>query len=313
MTLGKVVALCGGVGGARLAHGLAQVIAPEQLTAIVNVGDDFTHLGMRICPDLDTVLYTLAGRENSEAGWGRSDESWAFLETLEQLGGDAWFRLGDRDTALHIWRTEKLREGLRLTEATSGLAAAFGVKARLLPATDDTIATLCATSEGVLPFQEYFVRRRCEPTLKGLTYSGAEQAQLTPEVRTALADPHLSAVVLCPSNPYLSIEPILAIPGMREALRAISCPRIAVSPIIGGRAVKGPLAKIMSEYGQDVTAEAVARHYAGLIDLFVCDPADADFRMSGVALHGCDVMMRDAVGRGRLAREVLSLVGGGRG
>ena len=311
MTPGKIIALCGGVGGARMAHGLAQVVGPENLTCIVNVGDDFTRLGLRICTDLDTVLYTLSELENPVTGWGRRDETWTFMEALAQAGGEDWFNLGDGDLATHVLRTEALIQGERLTVVMARLARALGAGARILPVTDDRLATRCDTSEGQLPFQEYFVRRRCEPTLHGLSFDGAAAARMTEEVSAALADPGLAALVICPSNPFLSIDPILAVPGLREAIEALACPRIAISPIVGGKAVKGPLAKIMAERGQAVSAEAVARHYAGLADVFLADPADAGFALPGLTVRACDVMMRDTAGRARLAREALACLSEG--
>ncbi|WP_205648705.1 2-phospho-L-lactate transferase [Acuticoccus kandeliae] len=308
MSGGRVIVLCGGVGGARMAGGLAAALGPGRLTAIVNVGDDFTHVGLRISPDLDTVLYTLSNLEDPAKGWGRRDETWSFMAALAAAGGPAWFQLGDKDLATHVLRTEALARGERLTAITARLAEALGAGARLLPATDDPLATLCETDEGPMPFQDYFVRRRCEPALRALSFAGADAARLSPEVEAALADPDLAALVIAPSNPYLSLDPILAIPGMRAAIEGLKCPRIAVSPIIGNKAVKGPLAKIMAERGLGVTAETVARHYEGLVDVFLADPADAGFSVPGIAVHACDVMMADRAGRARLAREALAAV-----
>jgi LPPG:FO 2-phospho-L-lactate transferase len=247
---------------------------PENLLVVVNTGDDFEHLGMSISPDIDTVAYTLAGLANREVGWGRHDETWSFMETMEALGGDTWFRLGDRDMALHVERTRRLRNGESLSVVTADLCRRMGVGPRVVPMTDDPVRTRLLTDLGWLDFQEYFVRRRCEPVVSQLQFQGAGAAKPHPEFVAALADPSLEAVVICPSNPFISVEPILAIPGVREALLACKAPIIAVSPIIAGRAVKGPTAKMMTELGLDPSAGTVAQRYAELLDGYVIDNAD---------------------------------------
>ncbi len=269
-----VLALCGGIGGAKLALGLYRHLAPGALSVAVNTGDDFEHLGLRISPDIDTVLYTLSGTVNPETGWGRADETWTFMAALEALGGETWFRLGDGDLALHVERTRRLVAGESLSEVCAAFARRFGLDARILPMTDDPLRTVVHTPDGPLPFQHYVVRECCEPRVTGVTFAGAEAARPNPEILRALADPALAAVVFCPSNPYLSIDPILAVPGMRIALGACPAPVVAVSPVVGGRAVKGPTAKIMAELGVPVTNAAVAAHYEGLIDGLVLDRAD---------------------------------------
>ncbi|MEC9369326.1 MAG: 2-phospho-L-lactate transferase [Pseudomonadota bacterium] len=272
---GHVVALCGGIGGAKLALGLSHAVPGEQLVIAVNTGDDFEHLGLHISPDIDTVVYTLAGIVNTESGWGRAEESWCFMEALAMLGGEAWFRLGDKDLATHVERTRRLRAGESLSTVTAGIRKRLGVKACVLPMSDDPVRTTVETGEGVLPFQHYFVRRRCEPEVRAVFYAGADAARLQPDIAHALASPHLWAVILCPSNPYLSLGPMLAIPGMREALTRSAAPVIAVTPLVGGQAVKGPMAKIMNELGIDRTPASIAGFYDGLIDGFILDRADA--------------------------------------
>ena len=270
-----ILALAGGVGGAKLAAGLQSALdRPEDLLTVVNTGDDFEHLGLTICPDLDTVMYTLSGRANPETGWGLAGETWHFLEALGALGGEDWFRLGDRDLATHVERTRRLRSGETLSEVTSDLAARLGVRSWIAPMSDDPVRTVVETPDGDLPFQEYFVRRRCEPAVRGLRYEGAPAARMSAAFEAALTDPALEAVVVCPSNPYLSVDPILAVPGVRAALARCPAPVVAVSPIVGGRAIKGPAAKIMEELGVEVSAAAVAARYRALLDGFVLDETD---------------------------------------
>ena len=269
-----IIALSGGVGGAKLALGLSRIMPPQDLLVVVNTGDDFEHLGLSISPDIDTVAYTLSGLANRELGWGRHDETWSFMETMEALGGDTWFRLGDRDMALHVERTRRLRSGESLSAVTADLCRRMGVASRVVPMTNDPVRTRLLTDLGWLDFQEYFVHRRCEPVVSQLQFQGAGAAKPHPEFIAALADTSLEAVVICPSNPFISVEPILAIPGVREALIACRAPIIAVSPIIAGRAVKGPTAKMMTELGLDPSAGTVAQRYANLLDGYVIDHAD---------------------------------------
>jgi LPPG:FO 2-phospho-L-lactate transferase len=269
-----IIALSGGVGGAKLALGLSRIMPHEDLLVVVNTGDDFEHLGLSISPDIDTVAYTLAGLANRELGWGRHDETWSFMETMEALGGQTWFRLGDRDLALHVERTRRLKAGESLSLVTADLCRRMGVGPAVVPMTDDPVRTRLLTDLGWLDFQEYFVHRRCEPVVSELQFQGAGAARPHPRFIAALADPSLDAVVICPSNPFISVEPILAIPGVREALTLCKAPIIAVSPIIAGRAVKGPTAKMMTELGLDPSAGTVAQRYADLLDGYVIDHAD---------------------------------------
>jgi len=302
----RVVALSGGVGGAKLALGLYRVLPPGTLTVLVNTGDDFEHLGLRICPDLDTTLYTLAGLADPERGWGRKDETWNFMETLAVVGGDTWFRLGDRDLALHLERTCRLAEGASLSAVIEEVSPRLGICATVVPVTDDPVRTEVETEDGVLPFQEYFVRRRCEPRVLKFHYAGAARARLSPGARRALADgPDL--IVICPSNPFLSIDPQLAIPALRPALRASGAPVIAVTPIIGGEAVKGPTAKIMRELGLALTPAVIARHYADVINGFVADARDEGGGVEfGCAVTFTNTLMRSLEDRECLARAVLA-------
>ena len=312
-----ILALAGGVGGAKLAAGLqAALDSPRDLLTVVNTGDDFEHMGLSICPDLDTVMYTLSGRANPETGWGLAGESWSFLEALGALGGEDWFRLGDRDLATHVERTRRLRGGEPLSQVTVDLAARLGVPSRIAPMSDDPVRTVVETPDGDLPFQEYFVRRRCEPAVRGLRFEGASAARMSAAFEAALADPALDAVVVCPSNPYLSIDPILAVPGVRAALAGCAAPVVAVSPIVGGRAIKGPAAKIMEELGVEVSAAAVAARYRDLLDGFVLDETDRALAAAIESEGGAgaraplrvtveQTVMRTGEDRTRLAARVL--------
>ncbi|WP_119459983.1 2-phospho-L-lactate transferase [Rhodospirillaceae bacterium SYSU D60014] len=304
---GQVLALCGGVGGAKLALGLYRVLGPDRLTLVVNTGDDFEHLGLHISPDLDTVTYTLAGLSNTELGWGRANETWTFMAAVEALGGESWFRLGDGDLATHVERTRRLRAGESLTAIAGDFAARLGIRARLLPMTDDPVRTVVHTADGALPFQHYFVRLRCAPVATGFSFEGAAEAKASPDVLQALADPDLRAVVLCPSNPYLSIDPILALPDIRSALLRCAAPVVAVSPIVGGRAVKGPTAKIMAELGIPASSAAVADHYRGLLDGLVLDRADAsEAAHLDLPIELTGTVMSSLQDRERLAKTVLA-------
>ncbi|WP_137391555.1 2-phospho-L-lactate transferase [Rhodoligotrophos defluvii] len=306
----KVIALSGGVGGSKLVEGFARTCRPGELLVIANTGDDFTHLGLHISPDIDTVIYTCTGRSNPQTGWGQDGETWSFMDMLHILGGPDWFKLGDRDLAMHVWRTHRLSQGASLTAVTQELAERCGLTFPLLPMSDDPVRTVVETTEGLLPMQRYFVERRCAPVVTGLLYEGAETARPNPTLMANLQDPELEAIVICPSNPFLSIDPILALPGLRQALRNAPAPVVAVTPIIGGRAIKGPTAKMMAELGLPVDAAAVARHYAGLIDLFVLDEQDAyltgEVAAAGIKPFPAETMMHDTADRIALAKAVLN-------
>ncbi|MGH7088473.1 MAG: 2-phospho-L-lactate transferase [Stellaceae bacterium] len=306
----RVVALSGGVGGAKLVLGLDRILPPGALLVVANTGDDFEHLGLKISPDLDTLLYALAGLDNEATGWGRRDESWSCMAALEALGGETWFRLGDRDLAMHLERTRRLATGETLSAFAADMARRLGIASRIVPMSDDPVRTRVVTAEGTLDFQDYFVRRRAEPAVRGLDFAGACEARPHPEIIAALADPALQAVVICPSNPFLSIRPIFAVPGILDALRATAAPVIAVSPIINGSAVKGPTAKMMREYGLVPSAETVAHYYTTLLDLdlFAVDRCDA--AVAGVSTMvrplAVDILMRSLDDRIALARGVLA-------
>jgi LPPG:FO 2-phospho-L-lactate transferase len=270
----RFVALSGGVGGAKLSLGLAHLLG-QRLSLIVNTGDDFEHLGLYVAPDLDTALYTLAGRVNPHTGWGRGNETWTFMRALEELGGPSWFKLGDADLATHVLRTERLRGGATLTAISAELARRLRIAVEILPMCDEALRTVLETDAGTLSFQDYFVRAQCRPRLRQIRFEGAETAKPTQQVLDALAAPALGGIIVCPSNPWLSIAPILAVPGLKGALAAVGAPIIAVSPIIAGQAVKGPAAKIMTELGMSADSRSIARYYAGFINGLLIDEADA--------------------------------------
>lgn len=305
-----IVVLAGGVGGARLARGIARVVPAGDLSVVVNTADDFDHLGLSISPDLDTVMYTLAGLENASQGWGLTGESWSFMAAMEKLGGETWFRLGDRDLATHVERTRRLTAGATLGDVTAQLCAALGITARVLPMTNHRVRTIVHSDAGILPFQDYFVRRQCAPRIRGLEFEGADAAAANPAAVAALGDPALDAIVLAPSNPFVSVAPILAVSELARAIAIRKVPLVAVCPIVGGKAVKGPAAKMMAELGHEVSALGVARHYGGVIDGLVVDTADRDaaaaIRDLGLAVHVTDTIMSDDDGRRRLAADTLA-------
>ncbi len=299
-----ILAFAGGVGGARLANGLARILPAGSLTVAVNTGDDFEHLGLHISPDPDTVLYTLAGLNDAERGWGLAGETFACMAAVKRLGGEDWFALGDRDLATHIERTRRLATGETLSQITADFAARLGINQAIIPVTDDRLRTLVRTPAGELSFQDYFVRQRCEPAVTALVFDGAETATPSPALATLMQSPELQGVIICPSNPFLSIDPILAVPGIRDWLRRRRIPCIAVSPLIGGKAVKGPAAKMMAELDLEATPRAIAEHYLGLIDGLIIDRADTLQALG--ECHITDTLMRNIEGQERLARESLN-------
>lgn len=305
----RVLALCGGVGGAKLASGLASVVPATDFTVVVNTGDDFDHLGLKICPDLDSTMYALAGVNDDARGWGRRDESWSFMSALTDMGGPSWFQLGDRDLATHVMRSHRLAQGATLSQVALEQAKALGIGCRVAPMSDQPVRTRVHTDEGPLWFQDYFVGRGCRPKVQRLEYVGAAQAQLSADLQAALSSPRLECIVICPSNPWLSIDPILALPGLNVALRCCEIPIIAVSPIVAGRAIKGPVADIMRALGQTVDATSIARHYRNLIDLLVIDERDAESDTSiealGITPIRARILMKDVSARRHLAAVVL--------
>ena len=301
----NITALAGGVGGAKLAHGLAQMLEPQHLTVIVNTGDDFEHLGLHISPDLDTVMYTLAGIANPETGWGLAGETWNFLNALGRLGGETWFRLGDRDLATHVERSRRLWAGESLTQVTAALCSALGIGPHVLPMTDDIISTIVQTDEGELEFQEYFVHRQCQHRVRGFRFNGLDHAFPTETVLAALDS--ADAIIFCPSNPFVSLDPILHLPGVRERVELKRA--VAVSPIVGGQTLKGPAAKMFAELGWEPSAPAVAAHYTGLLRGFVMDNVDAGLKETveseTVKVLVTNTIMQTNVDRALLAHETL--------
>ena len=307
-TRARYLALSGGVGGAKLVAGLAQVLPADSLVVAINVGDDFEHLGLTICPDLDTVLYTLSGLVHPQQGWGRDNESWGVLDELRRLGGDSWFALGDRDIALHLLRRQLLDQGLTSSQASAELAQRLGVGIAVVPVSDQPVRTMVATDQGRLAFQDYFVRLRCEPVVRSLDFAGAASASLSPPVRRALESEDLAGVILCPSNPYLSVAPMLAVTELRERLQALTAPVVAVSPIVAGEAIKGPTAKIMRELGVQPTAGVIADLYADFIDAVVVDTADAALAATDARFVVAPTVMKTLEQKTALARDCLNLI-----
>ena len=304
-----VIALAGGVGGAKLALGLSKVLRPDELTIVVNTGDDEEFYGLRVSPDLDTVMYTLAGLSNEETGWGLAGETFRAVERLKTYGAEAWFSLGDQDLATHMRRTDLLNRGKTLSQVTHSLCGALGVTHPIVPMTDDRVRTVVVTEEGELPFQVYFVKRRSEPAVKSLRFDGAAEAVPSPEFSAALES--AGALVICPSNPFLSVAPMLAVGGVRAAVRGFSGLRVAVSPIVGGQSLRGPAAKMMAELGLDATCVGVAREYSGLCDVFVIDRVDAYHREEiealGMRVEVTDTVMESLPDKVNLARHISGL------
>jgi len=309
---GSYVALCGGVGGAKLAYGLSRVLAPGQLTIVVNTGDDFEHLGLHISPDIDTVIYTLSGLANPETGWGRAGETWTFMRVLSGLGEPDWFQLGDGDLAMHVARTHRLKAGESLSDICAHACARLGISHAIVPMSDDPVRTVVMTDEGRLAFQDYFVRRKSGPVVSAIAFEGADAARPAPGALAALGRDDLAGIIICPSNPYLSVDPLLAVPGLRSALEASRVPLVAVSPIVGGTAIKGPTAKIMTELGVAPSVASVASHYGTLLDGMVADNADAQ-ALNDAALAvptwTTDTVMTGERDRIDLARFVLGCCG----
>ena len=310
MARGRVLAISGGVGGAKLALGLSAVLDPRELLIVANTGDDFEHLGLPICPDIDTLMYTLAGVADPQRGWGLAGESWHCLEALRRLDGPHWFALGDRDLATHLQRAELLRAGATLSQVTAQLCATMGVRHAVVPMSDDPVRTIVETDQGRLAFQEYFVREQCAPVVQGVFFEGSAKARPSAAIADWLAPDSGCGVLICPSNPFLSVDPVLALPGIREQLAA--CAVVAVSPIVGGRALKGPAAKMMAELGLQASALDVARHYRGLVNGFVIDTADAAdaaaIRALGMEVLVTDTIMGTIEDKRRLATEAIELL-----
>ena len=306
----KWLALAGGVGGAKLALGLSKVLPPSHLTIVVNTGDDEVFHGLHVSPDVDTVMYTLAGLSNPETGWGITGETFQALGRLKEYGADAWFNLGDKDLATHIRRTALLRQGCSLSEVTRSLRSALGVEHPIVPMSDDPVRTMLSTDLGELPMQTWFVKHRCEPAVSEIRFAGAENAQPAPEFECALSQS--DALVFCPSNPFVSVAPILAVPGVRDAIEGFNGLRLAVSPIVGGQAIKGPAAKMMGELGIESSCVGVAMQYRGLCDVFVLDDIDGDraedIEALGMRAAVTNTMMMTDADKVRLAEYICELV-----
>jgi LPPG:FO 2-phospho-L-lactate transferase len=305
-----ILALAGGVGGGKLARGLAAALAPGELAIVVNTADDFSHLGLHISPDIDSVLYALADLNDPERGWGLANETWNFMAALERLGGETWFKLGDRDLATHVLRTQELAAGRDLSAVTSLLARRFGVRHEVVPMTDDPVRSIVLSGDGPLDFQDYFVRRQCQPVFRGVHFDGVQHARPSEGFRVGLD--RADAVIITPSNPFVSIDPILAIPDVADKLRRACRPIVAVSPMVGGQAVKGPLGKMMAERGLEPSALGVAQHYGRLVDGWIVDTADRAL-VPAIEALGCRVTVRDTVMRTvddklALAQDLLKLI-----
>ena len=304
-----ILALTGGVGGAKLALGLSKIVPADQLTLVANTADDFKHLGLSISPDLDTVMYTLAEINDRERGWGLAGESWNMMDTLKKLGGESWFQLGDRDLATHLLRSQRLSMGHSLSEVTADLCRQLGVRVRLLPMTDDTVSTKVVTGSQTLDFQHYFVREQCRPVVTGIYFDGIEKARPQPQLMQLLQDDQLTAIIICPSNPLVSVQPILQLPGVRQAMQQSCAPVIAVSPIVAGSALKGPAAKMLNELNIPSSASSVAEFYGELLDGFVIDHADSALQTSiqhaSLKVHTTNTVMHTLQQRIDLAKEVL--------
>ncbi|MDO9435904.1 2-phospho-L-lactate transferase [Hydrogenophaga sp.] len=307
-----ILALSGGVGGARMLHGLEAVLGPDELTAVVNTGDDFDIHGLHVMPDVDSVLYTLAGLNDEERGWGLAAESWNFMDAVRRLGGEAWFALGDRDLATHVLRTEWLRQGASFSEATRMLCERLQVSTAVHPMSNDPVAMQLRCDGEWMSFQDYFVRHRCEPVVSELRLLGVQQASPLPDWFEPLQRSEFDAVVICPSNPFLSIDPILQLAGVRDALASFSGPVVAVSPLIGGKSVKGPAAKLMRELGHDPSCVGIANIYADLLDVFLIDVSDREqvlqLEQQGLIVGTGDILMLGDAGRKRVAQLTMDLV-----
>jgi len=306
------LAITGGIGGAKLGLGLINVLRPGQLSLAVNTADDFEHLGLHVSPDVDTLMYTLAGINNEETGWGRRDESWNFMQALAGLGGETWFSLGDRDLAVNVERTRRLRQGQTLSQVTTAFCEALGIAHSVLPMTDDPVSTRVMTTEGEMSFQDYFVRARCEPAVTGFRFDGIDEARLNPQIAACLDSDDLAGVILCPSNPFVSIDPILTLPGMLERLQSCPAPVVAVSPVVGGSAIKGPTVKMMRELSVPGTATWVAEHYRSFLDGYILDRADlervADIESLGMRARVTHTVMVTLEDRIELARQCLDFL-----
>ena len=309
----NIVAFSGGVGGAKLVSGLSRVLPADKLGVLANTADDFEHLGLYIAPDLDSVMYALAGIGNRQLGWGIADETWQCMSAMERLQGETWFRLGDQDIATHLLRTQSLNQGKSLTQTTRDLFQRLGIQHNIMPMCDEKVSTVVHTKQGELPFQHYFVKQQCHPKVSGFHFAGAEESSLGKEQKSALAA--MNALIICPSNPFVSVAPILAVPGMREAVKAKPVPVVVVSPIIAGNAVKGPAAKMMQELNMPVSALTIAEYYHDIASHFVLDIQDKSqqsaIEASGYKVLVCNTLMHNDADKTQLAKTILSSLHGG--
>ncbi len=308
----NIVALTGGVGGAKLALGLTKVLSPENLSLVVNTGDDFQHLGLHISPDIDTLLYTLSGLENPKTGWGRNGETWSFMSALKELGGETWFQLGDKDLATNVYRTAALQAGMSLSDITQQLARRRGINNQIIPMSDDPVRTRITTDDGILDFQEYFVKHQCKPAVREISFDGIETALPTSRFQQLLESDTIDAFILCPSNPYLSMEPILALPNVRDLLAASKACVIGISPVVAGDSLKGPTSKIMQELGLACSSRQIAAHYQDIVDGWIIDDTDtsltSEIEELGIAVENTNVIMRSLQDRINLATATLEMV-----
>lgn len=307
----KIVALCGGVGGSKLALGLNEILDQKNLSIITNTGDDFLYLGFYICPDIDTVIYTLAGINNPENGWGRKNETWKTLDVLKELGADTWFKLGDKDLAVHLFRSKEKRNGILLTTITRKISNKFGLRTNILPMSNHMVHTTLDTNIGEISFQDYFVRRKCEPVVKNIIFK-SKKPVATDAVNRALKAQDLNGLVICPSNPYLSIDPILSIPRIKKLIQNLKKPRIAISPIVDGDSIKGPTSKIMQEMGIEVSCSSIAKHYQGLIDGIIIDQSDEaqvnNIEKMGIQVKLANIIVKTKTEKNKLAQESLEFL-----
>ena len=307
----KIVALCGGVGGSKLALGLNEILDQKNLSIITNTGDDFLYLGFYICPDIDTVIYTLAGINNPENGWGRKNETWKTLDVLKELGADTWFKLGDKDLAVHLFRSKEKRNGILLTTITRKISNKFGLRTNILPMSNHMVHTTLDTNIGEISFQDYFVRRKCEPVVKNIIFK-SKKPVATDAVNRAFKAQDLNGLVICPSNPYLSIDPILSIPRIKKLIQNLKKPRIAISPIVDGDSIKGPTSKIMQEMGIEVSSASIAKHYQGLIDGIIIDQSDEaqvnNIEKMGIQVKLANIIVKTKTEKNKLAQESLEFL-----
>ena len=305
-----VLAISGGVGGAKLALGLSHILAPEQLTIVANTGDDFDYLGLSISPDLDTVMYTLANLSNKQQGWGLADETWSCMEALTKLNAESWFQLGDKDMATHIYRTSRLKEGATLTQVTEELCTSMGIEHRIIPMTDDKVSTIVQTRDGELAFQNYFVKEQCKPSVTGFYFQGIEQAKPQKKLLELIQSDQLSSIIICPSNPFVSVDPLLQLKDIKQLIKQQSAPMVAISPIVGGSAIKGPAAKMFTELGLDCNCVGVAKFYGSLLDGFIIDTIDAKYKTAieemGIPCLVTQTVMQSLEDRIQLGKDALN-------